>query len=68
MNKPYVKQFDEQGILLNPIVKSYKSNYPNRKQRRTKFNPHANIDGKMVTRVQVEYKGNGKLKFIKHYD
>lgn len=36
MNKPYVKQFDENGVLLNPVTKSnpYFSPYPNRRQRR----------------------------------
>ena len=34
MNKPYVKQFDNKGLLLNPIAGSYKSIGPNRKQRR----------------------------------
>lgn len=34
MNKPYVKEFDSKGLLLNPIVGSYKSTSPNRMQRR----------------------------------
>jgi len=34
MNKPYVKQYNEQGLISNPIVGSYKSTSPNRRQRR----------------------------------
>lgn len=34
MNKPYVKEYDENGIVLNPIVGSYRTKYPNRKERR----------------------------------
>lgn len=35
-NIPYVKKFDENGVLLNPVTKSnpYFSPYPNRRQRR----------------------------------
>lgn len=39
MNTPYVKKFDKNGTLLNPIIGSYNSleNYPeNRQQRRKK--------------------------------
>lgn len=35
-NKPYVKEFDAQGVLLNPIVGSYESKGPNRRDRRGK--------------------------------
>ena len=36
MNKPYVKSFDENGVLLNPITKEnpYINAYPNRASRR----------------------------------
>lgn len=33
-NTPYVKQFDEKGLLINPIQGSYKSTGPNRQQRK----------------------------------
>lgn len=33
-NQPYVKQFDEQGILKNPIIGSYRHKSPNRAKRR----------------------------------
>jgi len=32
-NIPYVKKYDEQGILLNPIKGSYPNRFPNRIQR-----------------------------------
>ncbi len=34
MNIPYVKQFDQNGILANPIKGSYTSDFPNRSKRR----------------------------------
>ncbi len=34
MNKPYVKKFNRDGVLINPIEKSYVSERPNRRQRR----------------------------------
>lgn len=33
-NQPYVKRFDAQGVLLNPIVGSYESKLPNRSLRK----------------------------------
>lgn len=35
MNKPYVKEYKD-GKLINPIVSEYKSEFPNRKDRRFK--------------------------------
>ena len=34
MNVPYVKSFDENGTLLNPINGKLVTEHPNRKQRR----------------------------------
>ncbi len=34
MNKPYVKVYDTEGIITNPIKGSYISKSPNRSQRR----------------------------------
>jgi hypothetical protein len=33
-NKPYTKQYDEDGNLINPIDNSYENQEPNRKTRR----------------------------------
>lgn len=40
MNKniPYKKQYDQEGVLLNPIIGSYESKLPNRSQRRSDRN------------------------------
>lgn len=35
-NIPYVKAYDANGDLINPILFAYKNNGPNRKQRRSK--------------------------------
>lgn len=35
MNVPYVKQFDSNGTLTNPIEKFYHNESPNRRQRRS---------------------------------
>lgn len=34
MNKPYIKSYDENGVVSNPIQGSLISKLPNRKQRR----------------------------------
>ncbi len=58
MNTPYVKKFDKNGNLVNPIVGSYNSleNYPqNRAQRRkkdTRF--RGNTKGVSLTIVKTE--------------
>lgn len=44
-NQPYVKQFEENGILLNPINRIYQNQGRNRKQRRQK---------------ETRFMGNGK--------
>lgn len=36
MNQPYVKKYDENGILTNPIETVYTSEFQNRGQRRQK--------------------------------
>lgn len=33
-NRPYVKQYDSEDKLMNPIVGEYMSRYPNRKERK----------------------------------
>ena len=36
MNIPYVKKFNENGELINPIASVYASEFPNREKRRHK--------------------------------
>ena len=67
MNKPYVKQYNEQGLISNPIVGSYKSTEPNRRKRgelesRSKNKPFiGNKKGISLVVVQV-----GALSFQKY--
>ena len=37
MNKPYVKEYDENGVVTNPINGSYFDYYKNRTERRRKI-------------------------------
>jgi hypothetical protein len=69
MNTPYVKQFDKNGTLLNPIRGIYKNPFPNRRERRQKVKPMS------ADRIQIIYcrdkkggKLTGKIKMIRHYD
>lgn len=63
MNKPYVKVY-ENGILSNPIEKEFKSQFPNRSQRRQKqirlFN-NRNTYPTKVTSYQVP-NDNGQIE------
>lgn len=34
INVPYVKQFDKNGVVTNPILKGYFNEFQNRKERR----------------------------------
>lgn len=34
MNRPYVKQYDAKGELINPIVSKFLNTEPNRRERR----------------------------------
>jgi len=36
MNTPYIKEFDQNGVCINPIIGAYSSTEPNRQQRRFK--------------------------------
>ena len=78
-NKPYVKQFDVNGKLLNPITKSnpYFSVFDNRKKRHTKekrFNNNRNSypltvfkTDKFVRQIQHIFLKDGSIKSILHY-
>ena len=41
MNKPYVKKFDENRELINPIRGSYLNEFPNRRMRKFKKVPNS---------------------------
>lgn len=77
MNIPYVKQFDNNGVLLNPIKGSYLSEFHNRRARReksTRFygeskNYHLTVTGtiKYLRLKQYEFDKEGNKKVIEHY-
>lgn len=62
-NTPYVKQFDENGHLLNPIQGSYVSPFPNRQRRKAALRPERfmNFSKKGGTNLVVK----GRMKFKK---
>lgn len=78
-NKPYVKQYDANGNVSNPIKGSYLNKHPNRKERRKHLNHPpfiGNSKGTPMTIfktlrymrvVQVITDKEGKVKRVKHY-
>lgn len=81
MNQPYVKHRDENGKVTNPITEGYKSEFPNRRERRMHKNQppfcgngknfHLTIteDGRYkYKRVrQIEFDKDGDKKILYHY-
>jgi hypothetical protein len=77
MNIPYVKQFDKNGTLLNPIKGSYLNEFPNRSERHKKKerfhgeskNFHLTVvKSALFKRVrQIEFEKDGTRKTIEHY-
>lgn len=79
MNTPYVKSYNEQGILTNPIDKLYLNQFPNRAARRQAKNetpfrgngknyPLTVIGNVRYLRaVQVIHQKDGSVKRINHY-
>lgn len=75
-NVPYVKQYDEKGFLINPIVGSYKSARPGRRHTSKKTEKHMNNRGpinyivigtmRFKKFVQTIMLPNGKKKLILH--
>lgn len=73
MNQPYVKQYNEHGLLMNPIDGKYVNAFPNRSQRKGRksrnFNNSSNCQ---MTVLKTEaYKKRIQLidgKPIVHYD
>lgn len=76
INKPYVKQYDSEGFVTNPIVASYVSPFKNRKQRRQSNgrhrgngkNYHLSVHPKARYHrtVQEIIMPDGKIKRIEH--
>lgn len=80
MNKPYVKNYDKNGNLTNPIEKSYVSMEPNREARRMHLqknklhgesgNEHLTVVGTTKYkryRQLIKLSGSKKNKTIDHY-
>lgn len=78
-NIPYLKQFDENGLISNPIVGSLINKFPNRKSRRSEIqksrfhgeskNTHLSVNkySKYLRIKQFEKDKDGNRKFIEHY-
>jgi hypothetical protein len=76
MNTPYVKKYNAEGILENPIINHYLS-HGNRKQRRPKKNRFTGngknhsltvVGPNRYSRItQFEFDKEGKRKTIYHY-
>lgn len=76
-NKPYVKQYDERGVLTNPINGEYLSLFKNRSQRRGKATRFiGNQKGHSLTTtnstayhrsIQYVLLRSGQTKQIEHY-
>lgn len=74
MNTPYVKEYDKNGVLKNPIKSAYWSNFENRQQRRKKLQKqrfHGNGKNTPLTVVQtarfLRYRQIIEGKEIEHY-
>lgn len=82
-NIPYVKEYDTEGKLTNPIEKRFTNPFPNRSERRAELTSKpfkGNKKGISLTVVNkgmgsIKYErvqqlislGNGKFKTINHY-
>ena len=76
MNTPYVKQYNEEGEVINPINGKYVSQFPNRRARANKKQRFMNnsksfpliVFGKFKFKkvIQKEIDKQGKVKRIEH--
>lgn len=75
-NTPYVKEYNKNGEVTNPINGIYKNEFPNRRERRKKErfcgngkNFHLTIlrNEKFKRVRQFEFDKNGNKKIIEHY-
>lgn len=60
LNAPYVKNYDEKGLLSNPIVGQYPNQGDNRRARRAKETPFIG-NGK-----QYPLTVSGNQKYVRH--
>lgn len=64
-NIPYVKQFDKNGELTNPINGAYKHEFENRKKRRAPKNKERFMNNRKTMQTVV-FKTHRFLKMIQH--
>ena len=68
MNKPYVKQVNDLGEIINPITSIYSSSFPNRRKRREKTKRFVkNTNTKHYTVLGID-KYERVAQVIKEYD
>lgn len=79
INKPFVKEYDKMGNVVNDFERSYVSEFPNRKSRREHLNKgrfqnnrkSANLTlvgrSKFRRVLQTELDKKGNVKLIEHY-
>lgn len=65
MNQPYIKKYNENGQLMNPIIGAYINHFPNRRKRREKEVPMMGYPSNRII-VQVEHDKQGRRKRILH--
>lgn len=78
-NKPYVKKYDKEGVLLNPIKGIYRNPFPSRRQRniekkQSRFMNNSKSyplsvykTSKYSKHIQLERNKDGGLIRIEHY-
>lgn len=62
MNTPYIKQLNELGQVINPIEKSYMSEYPNRRERR---HSEKRFTGNTATHCHLTVTGTVKFRRVR---
>lgn len=80
INQPYVKSYDKNGKLTNPIIGTYETKFANRKARHEKiktkplygcgksFPLTVTPTAKYLRRKQLVVLSDGSTKTIIHYD
>ena len=70
MNKPYVKQYDENGVVTNPIKGILLHGEPNRQERRSEFKKQRQHNNRkstlgrqtqIVSGIQIRHETNNAL-------
>lgn len=67
MNTPYVKQYDDNGNVSNPIEGTYLSKFKNRHERRKKMKEFPHIKQFVNCRDKQGGELTGEVRMIKHY-